>query len=284
MNGAENICFDGAGSMFISGLDGFIYRIAPTGNPYRGIITARKKFGRMCLGIESGPDGFIYAGVWTESGGRRIARISKNLVLVKFLTGDIEGLNGFEQRDGYLYFAQSDMGIFFPKGKISRAKFSDDESFNKPETVVDGAGMVNGLAFSPDGKTLYYTETFNGVWACDMGTGSRKKIFSPSGLLQVIDDLDVSPDGTVWACFNSDKAILRIAGQGAPDEYSIGELGAPSSCRFGRGPGFKKDFLYITEFGLKGRSTVKDGRGVWAFPVNHAGNQRHDNSSKEPQK
>ena len=49
--------------------------------------------------------------------------------------------------------------------------------------------------------------------------------------------------------------------------YSAGSIGSPSVCDFGKGTGFRSDFLYITEFGLKGRSFTMNGRGRWVLPI-----------------
>jgi sugar lactone lactonase YvrE len=268
MNGAENLCFDGKGSLYVTGLDGMIYRITSTENPYRGKIIARKKLGTMCLGIEAGPGDMLYVGAADEKGARRILKVSPDFSAVSVLSDPVPGLNGFAaSRTGHLYYASSNEGFFFPKGGIFRAKMGDDESFKKPESVLTGAGMVNGLAFSPDEEVLFYTETLNGLWAFNMNTAQRRKYYEPAGLLQVLDDITVDAGGTVWLCFNSAEAMLPVRGGRAGRAVRVGTMKVPSSCQFGKGKGFNPDFLYITEFGLKGRSMTMNGRGVWAVPV-----------------
>jgi hypothetical protein len=266
MHGVENLAFDGESVLFVTGLDGMLYRIEPTGDPFRGNIAAQKKLGAMCLGIEIGPDGFVYVGVEDENGVRRIGKIDKNFGIISYLTDDIPGLNGFAQSRNYLYYTASNEGIFFPKGKILRVKFGADENFKHPEVVVDKAGVANGLAFSPDETILYYTETLNGVWSFDLEKKVKKQIYNPSGV-QVFDDIDTAPDGTLWLCLNSELALGSIRNEIAKIGYRVGDLKAPSSCRFGKGPGFRPDFLYITEFGLKGRSLKMNGRGIWVLPT-----------------
>ena len=182
MHGVENLTFDGAGALFVTGLDGMIYRVEPTNDPFRGTITARKKLGVICYGIEVGPDGLVYVGVKDEKGVSRIGKIDKDLNHITYLTEHIPGLNGFEQSQGYLYYTSSNGRHICSKGKIYRVRFGEDENFKHPEIVVDKAGLVNGLAFSPDQTILYYTETLNGVWAYDLATHTRCKIYKPAGL------------------------------------------------------------------------------------------------------
>lgn len=266
MHGVENLTFDGAGALFVTGLDGMLYRIEPTADPLRGRIAAYKKIGVMCYGIEVGPDGLVYVGLKDESGARRIARIDKHFTALTYLSGHIPGLNGFAQSRGYLYFTSSNESILRPRGRIYRVRFGADENFKQPEVVVDKAGVVNGLAFSPDQGVLYYTETLQGLWAFDLATQARRRIHIP-GALQVFDDLTTGTDGTVWLCLNSAQALIAIKDGKVRRAYRVGDLKAPSSCAFGVGPGFRPDFLYITEFGLKGRSLKMDGRGVWVLPT-----------------
>ncbi|HQP31492.1 MAG TPA: SMP-30/gluconolactonase/LRE family protein [Deltaproteobacteria bacterium] len=266
MHGAENLCFDGAGALFVTGLDGTLYRIEPTTAQRHGRIAARRKIGVMCLGVEAGPDDQVYVGVTDERGERRIARIDKALTKLTTLTGHIPGLNGFAQAHGYLYYTSSNERVICPRGRIYRVRLGEDADFSHPEVVVEKAGMVNGLAFSPDQGTLYYTETLGGLWAYDLAARSRRRIPIP-GVLQVFDDLATGPDGTIWLCLNSAQAIVAVREGDVPRAFSIGDLKAPSSCAFGSGPGFREDFLYITEFGLKGRSLTMNGRGVWVVPT-----------------
>jgi hypothetical protein len=266
MHGVENLTFDGGGALFVTGLDGMIYRVEPHSDPWQGTITARKKLGAMCLGIEVGPDGMVYVGVSDEKGIRRICRMDKSFENITALTEAIPGLNGFEQANGYLYYTSSNESLVCPRGVIYRVKFGAEENFKHPEVVVAKAGMVNGLALSPDQSTLYYTETLGGLWAFNLATQTRKRIYKPA-VITIFDDLTTSPDGTIWLCLNSGEAIVAIKDGIAHAAYKVGDLRAPSACAFGKGPGFSPDRLYITEFGLKGRSLTMNGRGVWVLDV-----------------
>lgn len=267
MNGVENLTFDGAGGMFVTGLDGTIYRVVPTDDPFKGRIADRKKIGKMCLDVEAGPDGMLYAGVTDEKGISRICRISRDFSSVEPISSPIPGINGMAQDGkGNLYIASSNMSFLNPKGRVLRARIGDDASFMNPEVFIETGGLANGLAFSPDGSKLYVTNINGMLFSIDMNTREKKVLYSP-GKTQIFDDMDAAADGTVWLCFNSEMAIVPVKGDIAEFGYRIGDLKAPSSCKFGKGPGFRPDFLYITEFGLKGRSMKMNGRGVFVVPV-----------------
>jgi len=267
MNGVENLTFDGAGNMFVTGLDGMIYRVVPTDDPFRGRIADKKKIGKMCLDVEAGPDGMLYAGVMDEKGISRICRISMDFTSVTPISSPVQGLNGMAQdRSGYLYIASSNLSFFNPKGCVLRAKIGDDNSFINPEVFIETGGITHGRAFSPDESKLYVTNLSGVLMAVDMKTREKKVLYSP-GKLQIFDDLDTAADGTVWLCFNSEMAIISVKDGLVTAGYRTGDLKAPSSCKFGKGPGFRPDFLYITEFGMKGRSLKMNGRGVFVMPV-----------------
>ena len=268
MNGVENLTFDGEGLMFVTGLDGTIYRIEPTEDPHKGKITAQIQPGKMCLGIAVSPDGYVYAGVADEDDNRYIYKMNKDLNGLKRLGVPIKGLNGFEiDKDGILYFASSNESFFFPKGGVYYADTAYDKSFDDPKELLSGVGLVNGLAFSNDESVLYFTETTGAVWAYDMKKGDKTRVYKPRGFLQIIDDLTVDPEGRLWVCLNARKAIVVLENGEVAGAFRPGSMQVPSACEFGKGPGFRSDFLYITEYGLKGRSFKTDGRGVWAVPV-----------------
>lgn len=275
MKGVENLAFDGKGLLFVTGLDGTLYRVEPTKDPFQGRIADSIKLGSMCLGIAVAKDGSLYVAAENEKEKRRIFRVSRDFSEITPVSPFISGLNGMAaDRAGNLYFAASSENPIEPAGRILKAVMGKDESFQNSEVFLDGLGLVNGLAFSPDESVLYFTETLSGVFALNMATRKREQIWKPAGWLPVVDDLAVAPDGTVWVCYNSKEALLPLRNR-KPEGllHAVPGMGAPSSCRFGEGPGFRHDCLYVTEFGLKGRSFTKNGRGIWMFPVSAASGQ-----------
>ena len=281
--GVENLAFDGKGSLFVTDLGGRIYVIEPTANSFRGKVVGGRNVGESCFGIAVGTDGTIYVAVEISDADngkltRHIVKTTKKRLLDKNLspvsaplTDHIEGLNGIElvKKDGseYLYLTSSNENWVYPKGRILRVDINAKDKFKKPVKLDDDLGIVNGLSFSPDGSVLYFTDTINGVWAFHLESGKKEQVYNPDGLLTFVDDLATSEDGTVWFALNSESAIVPIKNKKVRKGYSIGNLGAPSSMKFGKGIGFKSKWLYVTELSTKGRSLTKDGRGIWVVPV-----------------
>lgn len=106
---------------------------------------------------------------------------------------------------------------------------------------VSALMVQNGLAFAPDGRTMYLSDSHpqvQKVWAFDYDTGggvpSRQRLF--------IDMLEhpgrpdgaaVDVDGCYWICANDAGCILRFTPDGRLDRKIDVPMAKPSMCSFG---------------------------------------------------
>ncbi len=116
---------------------------------------------------------------------------------------------------------------------------------------IDRLVVANGLAFSPDGRTMYLADTFRDVrlvWAFDYdaatGTPSNRRVFIDMHLhVGRPDGATVDAEGCYWICANDAGCVLRFDPQG----QRIGRIDLPvkkpAMAAFG-GPTL--DTLYIT--------------------------------------
>lgn len=130
-------------------------------------------------------------------------------------------------------------------------------------TVRDKVGCANGLAFSPDGTTMYWADTLDRtVWAYDydLATGEQhnERVF-----LQFGSELPGKPDGACvdetgcyWIACVGGAAVARITPNGAVDRVVDVPVIRPTMPAFG-GPDL--DTMFITTIGV--RDPVKDGPG-----------------------
>jgi L-arabinonolactonase len=137
------------------------------------------------------------------------------------------------------------------EGKFVGRYFRVDPGL-KCSVLGDGVGCFNGPCFSPDGRTLYFSDTTaETIFACDYdpdtGAVSSRRIFAKT------TDLGASPDGcTVDAAGRVWPALLRSGKVGcfAPDGKLERVVEVPpkhvSSTMFG---GDNLDELYITSIG-----------------------------------
>ena len=115
--------------------------------------------------------------------------------------------------------------------------------------VIDDIGVSNGLDWSPDGKTFYYTDSLRRViWRfefdMDSGTVGRREIFAtvPEGH-GVPDGLTVDAQGFVWSAHWDGWRVTRYDPDGAVERILWLPVPRVTSVCFG-GP--KLDTLYIT--------------------------------------
>ena len=116
---------------------------------------------------------------------------------------------------------------------------------------LEGFIVPNGLAFSPDGKTLYLSDSHPSVqkiWAfdydTDSGTPHTRRLFvdmhehpgRPDGAA-------VDADGCYWICGNDEGQIHRFTPEGKLDRSLSVPVKKPTMCAFG---GANLDTLFVT--------------------------------------
>ena len=111
--------------------------------------------------------------------------------------------------------------------------------------------VPNGMAFSPDGKTMYLSDSHPSVqtiWAfdydTDSGTPSRQRVFvDMTPLPGRPDGAAVDADGCYWICGNDAGLIHRFTPAGKLDQSLAVPVKKPAMCAFG---GVNLDTLFVT--------------------------------------
>jgi sugar lactone lactonase YvrE len=118
------------------------------------------------------------------------------------------------------------------------------------EMHVGGLVTGNGLAFSPNGGTLYLSDSHPSVqliWAFDLdgdGRLSNRRLFVDMNQHPGRPDgAAVDEDGCYWSCANDAGAVHRFTPAGRLDRTLRVPVAKPSMCAFG-GP--RLDELFIT--------------------------------------
>jgi sugar lactone lactonase YvrE len=116
--------------------------------------------------------------------------------------------------------------------------------------LQDQVICANGMGWSPDNRTMYFTESFRyAVFAYDFdataGTISNRRVFAEvdraSGGFP--DGLTVDAEGHVWSVHNAIGRVVRYTPEGRIERTIELPVPRPCGCTFG-GEGF--DTLYIT--------------------------------------
>lgn len=178
-------------------------------------------------------------------------------------------------------------GVATPEGRFLATTMMAQPPFDAPDQalfalntdlsihpVETGLQIGNGLAFSPDGKTLYLSDSHpdrSCVWAYDWRADegwadNRRLFFDGRGLLGHPDGAAVDADGCYWFAAAYGWSVVRLTPQGVVDRVVEVPVQKPTKVAFG-GP--RLDTLYITSIGtnLEPGSAARQpfAGGVFAF-------------------
>ena len=123
--------------------------------------------------------------------------------------------------------------------------------------LLDGFITPNGMAFSPDGRTLYLSDSHpsvQSVWAFDydLGTGTpsnRRLFIDMKPLPGRPDGAAVDADGCYWISGNDAGLIHRFTPDGRLDRSLAVPVKKPAMCAFG---GAGLDTLFVTSIRPEG--------------------------------
>jgi sugar lactone lactonase YvrE len=209
--------------------------------PERAACIAFARNGALIAGMESG----LFAVTLAEDGTaatRRLATPSFTTPGMRFNDGRCDRQGRFWA--GTLHPAGNAMD---PVGKLYR--YDAVRGMSGP--AVDGLVVQNGLAWSPDGCTMYLSDSHASrrlVWAFDFdvatGTPHDRRVFVDMNLHPGRPDgAAMDADGCYWTCAVDAGLLLRFTPEGRLDRQIAVPVPKPSMCAFG-GPDL--DRLYVT--------------------------------------
>ena len=140
-----------------------------------------------------------------------------------------------------------DMSAARPVGQLYR--YDAARGISAP--MVSELITQNGTAFSPDGRTMYLSDSHPSrrmVWAFDYdiadGVPSNRRVFADmTTYVGRPDGAAVDSDGCYWICGNDGGCVLRFTPDGKLDRRIDVPMLKPSMCAFG---GSNLDTLMVT--------------------------------------
>jgi L-arabinonolactonase len=120
--------------------------------------------------------------------------------------------------------------------------------------MVEGIGCSNGLAWSPDGKVMYFTDSHtNLVWAWDFdpATGdiaNRRVFIDLTAEGYIVDGATVDEAGCYWLTVPFKGKVLAYDPKGRLMQTIDMPIDLPTCCEFG---GDNLDTLYVTSATLR---------------------------------
>jgi sugar lactone lactonase YvrE len=138
--------------------------------------------------------------------------------------------------------------------------------------LIEGLSIPNGLAWSPDSRTMYFTDSSGSeIWAWDFdpssGSIENRRIFADLNFIQGIGDgATVDAEGCYWITVPFKGMVLRYDSAGQLMSTIDLPTDVPTCCEFG---GRNLDILYVTTATLRRSVTELAGQshagGLWAI-------------------
>jgi sugar lactone lactonase YvrE len=204
-----------------------------------------------CIALHA--DGGLMAGM--ESGifrlrlGEAQLAVEQKVAAPAALTAGMRFNDGRCDRQGRFWAGTMwlDMAAARAEGKLYR--YTAGEGISAP--VVSALIVQNGLSWSPDGRTMYLSDSHPSrqlIWAFDYDTSSgvpsRQRVFVDMNAHPGRPDgAAIDSDGCYWICANDAGCLLRFTPEGKLDRRIDVPMAKLSMCAFG-GPGL--DTMLVT--------------------------------------
>ncbi|MEM6381378.1 MAG: SMP-30/gluconolactonase/LRE family protein [Pseudomonadota bacterium] len=151
-------------------------------------------------------------------------------------------------------FLAGTMGLDGPTAETAQGRLYAFDG-KRAEEVMVGFKTINGLAFSPDGKTAYVSDSnpaIQTIWAYDYdmddGAWTNKRVFFDcSGIAARPDGGAMDTDGCYWMAGVSGWQLVRITPAGEVDRTVDMPVEKPTRIAFG-GP--NRDVIYTTSIAV----------------------------------
>lgn len=228
----EGLVFDAAGRLYVS-TSKAVYEVSPA-----GVFTELAAL-PSALGLHAEADRLLVAGINT---GQLYSLVPSSGVTATVASG----------------LGQPNFVVAGPRGGWLVA---DDFTDRISEVTAAGAATIytravdspNGMAWAPDGRTLYIASTFSdeGLWALPVAADGtpddakvRKVAALPGG--STPDGITITAGGAVYVALNTMGRIARVAPDGTLDPAFAEGLEFPASLGISRGGAFDSCSLWVS--------------------------------------
>ncbi|WP_226781579.1 SMP-30/gluconolactonase/LRE family protein [Oceaniglobus trochenteri] len=195
---------------------------------------------------------------------------------LQFLSGPRPAERGHRFNDGSVdhrgRFLAGTMPLTGPTPEDSSGTLYSFDGTAPARRVMDGFHTINGLAFSPDGRTAYVSDSFPDVrliWAHDYDPddgawSNRRLFFDTRAVAGRPDGAAIDTDGCYWMAGVGGGHLLRLTPEGRIDMDIPMPVARPTRPAFG-GPDMRT--LYCTSIGAADDPAQPQAGGVFALTV-----------------
>jgi sugar lactone lactonase YvrE len=247
----ENLSFDGSGGMLLSAWsEDAILRLTPSGAVSPVVLGVKAPGGQQVRGHIL----YFNTGDSPESGYLGIP--DGTLQRLDLRTGQRTTVaTGLTMPNGLLFLPNGDAVVSRDLGNgtgITRIPRDDPAH---PQANWIETDDSNGMAVDPTNTWLYFVQTNHDgmpLMRAPLSDPSQAKLYASLGPGGGLDDMAIDGKGILYIAVNrypnNDGMVIRFDPQTRTTCAIATGLQAPSSVKFGRGPGWPSDRLYVVGF------------------------------------
>jgi D-xylonolactonase len=199
---------DGAGNLYFSDVtNGGVFRRRPDGS-IDIVVPKRRGVGGIALHADGG----------LVISGRNICHVRDGVTRVMFADDGVPGFNDlFADADGRIYTGSIRSNPFSDSGPRTPGECYRIEAEGRATQLYGDVSLSNGIGFSPDGGTMYHSDTAARAIRVHRLDEDRA---TPVGVIRVDgrpDGLAVDTEGGVWVALYGAGAVQRYRPSGTAD-------------------------------------------------------------------
>jgi gluconolactonase len=216
---------DGDGNLYFSDVtNGGVFRRRPDGS-IDTVVPKRRGVGGIALHADGG----------LVISGRTICHVRDGATRVVFARDDVPGFNDlFTDAGGRVYTGSMRSSPFTEQGPRTPGECYRIEAEGRATELYGNVSLTNGIGFSPDGGTIYHSDTAPGVIHVHrLDAAGRATPAPPIRVEGRPDGLAVDAEGGIWVALYGGSAVQRYLPSGAADARIAVPARAVTSLCFG---------------------------------------------------
>ena len=216
---------DGAGNLYFSDVtNGGVFRRRPDGT-IDTVVPKRRGVGGIALHADGG----------IVISGKNICHVKDGATRILLAIDGVPGFNDlFTDAQGRVYTGSMRSNPFSTTGERVMGECYRIDAEGKATELYKGVSLTNGIGFSPDGKTIYHSDTARAqIQVHDLDPAGRAAERTPIRVEGGPDGLAVDADGGIWVALYEAGALQRYLPSGKPDRRIDVPARAVTSLCFG---------------------------------------------------
>ena len=216
---------DGAGNLYFSDVtNGGVFRRRPDGS-IETVVAKRRGVGGIALHADGG----------IVISGKNVCHVRDGATRVLFARDDVPGFNDlFTDAQGRVYTGSMRSNPFSESGERTPGECYRIDAEGRATELYRGVSLTNGIGFSPDGRTIYHSDTVPGtIHVHRLDAAGRATPATPIRVEGGPDGLAVDAEGGIWVALYQAGAVQRYLPSGVADARIAVPARAVTSMCFG---------------------------------------------------